>query len=164
MRTTEWKTMEDGCRIQATYGITDQGYISVCGEIRGPSGGEVACGQLCDEIREYFPELTELMRFHLASKDGIPMHYVANSLYWWELHHGIFRTFPYSEPEHCISARRNLAGAMVARSDDSVLVEMLATSPRSKASHAEMRCIFADKLADRLPMLERELAGILEGL
>lgn len=37
-------------------------------------------GCLHDEIREHFPELAHLIRWHLVSTDG-PMHYIANTTY-----------------------------------------------------------------------------------
>ena len=37
-------------------------------------------GCLHDEIREHFPELSHLLKWHLASTDG-PMHYIANTTY-----------------------------------------------------------------------------------
>lgn len=42
---------------------------------------DVASGCLHDEIRDWFPELSPLIRWHLSSTDG-PMHYIANTLYW----------------------------------------------------------------------------------
>lgn len=39
-----------------------------------------ACGSLHDEIREVFPELAHLIKWHLCGTDG-PMHYVANTVY-----------------------------------------------------------------------------------
>lgn len=42
-----------------------------------------ACGCLHDEIREHFPELDPLIKWHLVSASE-PLHYVANSLYWAE--------------------------------------------------------------------------------
>ena len=38
-------------------------------------------GCLHDEIREHFPELAHLIRWHLVSTEG-PMHYVANTTYF----------------------------------------------------------------------------------
>lgn len=42
---------------------------------------EIAFGCLHDEIKEKFPDLAPLIKWHLCSTDG-PMHYIANSLYW----------------------------------------------------------------------------------
>lgn len=39
-----------------------------------------ACGCLHDDIREVFPELAHLIKWHLCSTDG-PMHYIANTTY-----------------------------------------------------------------------------------
>jgi len=42
-----------------------------------------ACGCLHDEIRQHFPELAHLIKWHLVSTDG-PLHYIANTLYHLE--------------------------------------------------------------------------------
>ena len=39
-----------------------------------------SCGCIHGEIRKAFPELSQLIKWHLTSSDG-PMHYVANTLY-----------------------------------------------------------------------------------
>jgi hypothetical protein len=39
-----------------------------------------ACGSIHDTIREWFPELAPLIKWHLTSTDG-PMHYIANTVY-----------------------------------------------------------------------------------
>lgn len=61
-------------------------YFSVTGELRDTrlrrDGGIVACGTLHDEILEHFPELAPLVALHLSTADGVPMHAVANGLYW----------------------------------------------------------------------------------
>lgn len=40
-------------------------------------------GCIHDEIREHFPELAHLIKWHLTSTDG-PMYYIANTVYWAE--------------------------------------------------------------------------------
>jgi len=40
-----------------------------------------SCGCLHDLIREHFPELEHLIKWHLTATDG-PLHYIANTLYW----------------------------------------------------------------------------------
>jgi hypothetical protein len=50
--------------------------FTITGEI-----GDHLWGMLHDEAREYFPELSHLLKWHLCSTDG-PMHYIANTLYW----------------------------------------------------------------------------------
>jgi hypothetical protein len=43
--------------------------------------GRFVMGGCChDEVREHFPELAHLIKWHLCSTDG-PMHYVANTVY-----------------------------------------------------------------------------------
>ena len=39
------------------------------------------CGCCHDEVRQHFPELAGLIRWHLMGTDQ-PMHYVANAVYW----------------------------------------------------------------------------------
>jgi hypothetical protein len=42
-----------------------------------------SCGCQHDLVKEYFPELEHLIKWHLTSTDG-PMHYITNSIYWAE--------------------------------------------------------------------------------
>lgn len=46
-----------------------------------------AGGQLHDDIARRFPELAELLKWHLVSTEG-PLHYIANAKYWWEQYIG----------------------------------------------------------------------------
>jgi hypothetical protein len=59
----------------ARYGRNKHASFSATAEIRR------ACGCLHDEIREHFPELAPLVRFHLFDDTG-PLHYIANTKYW----------------------------------------------------------------------------------
>jgi len=52
--------------------------FSITADIRGRGIDMGGC--LHDEIREHFPELAHLIRWHLVSTDG-PMHYIANTTY-----------------------------------------------------------------------------------
>lgn len=58
--------------------------FSITGEIRDRrerrDGGIVACGCIHEDIARVFPELADLIQWHLCSTDG-PMHYVANTVY-----------------------------------------------------------------------------------
>ncbi len=40
------------------------------------------CGMLHDEVLEHFPELADVVRLHLSSGEGLPMHAEANGWYW----------------------------------------------------------------------------------
>lgn len=86
------KAMNDGSTMIVTYGLQSFSgqlpYFSITAEI-SKDGRVESCGCLHSEIRETFPELAELIPFHLASTDGRPMHYVANAIYWAELTMGI---------------------------------------------------------------------------
>jgi hypothetical protein len=55
--------------------------FAITGTIRVPKQRDCgACGCLHDEIARAFPELSELIQWHLVSSDG-PMHYLANTIY-----------------------------------------------------------------------------------
>lgn len=58
-------------------------YFSMTAEIE-----EDMVGCLHDETVEVWPDLRPLVKWHLC-EDGIPMHYVANAVYWCELEMGI---------------------------------------------------------------------------
>lgn len=101
--TTHWKLIDGGKRrIRAEYGTQaysgQDPYITVTGEIqRRPSGRgrwmEDSFGCLHDDIAKHWPQLRELIRFHLCAvrPDGSiePMHYVANAVYWADIVAGI---------------------------------------------------------------------------
>lgn len=61
-------------------------YFSVTGELRNlrRSGDNAieAGGQMHEEIAEHFPELAPVISVHLADDRGIPMHAIANGVYW----------------------------------------------------------------------------------
>ena len=62
----------------------DQPYFSITAETR-ENGKLVVAGTQHDLIREVFPQLADLIPYHLAGQnDGLPMHYIANTLYWLE--------------------------------------------------------------------------------
>lgn len=58
--------------------------FSITGEIRDRrerrDDGVVSCGCIHEDIGKAFPELSDLIQWHLCGSDG-PMHYVANTLY-----------------------------------------------------------------------------------
>ena len=56
--------------------------FSVTAEIFVPGFRDIeAGGQLTDEIRQLFPELAPLLRWHLCDTHG-PLYYISNTLYW----------------------------------------------------------------------------------
>ena len=59
----------------------ENGYFSVCGEVY-VNGRIDRCGQVTEDLHEHFPELKPLMDLHLSDLDGVPMHAVANGVYW----------------------------------------------------------------------------------
>jgi len=44
-----------------------------------------SCGQLPDMIRQHFPAVHALRRWHLCDLAGVPMHYEANAAHWLKL-------------------------------------------------------------------------------
>lgn len=46
-------------------------------------------GCMHNEVKKIFPELAELIRYHLVDQNGQPMHYIANAMYWYELATGM---------------------------------------------------------------------------
>lgn len=83
------------------FSITGTTYRVVAG-VGFESGGEqfditkaalISDGGGCvhDDIAIAFPELAELIPFHLCDDDGPSMHYVANGIYWAELELGVSR-------------------------------------------------------------------------
>lgn len=61
-----------------TFSITGEAYSTTTGRF---TDSNLLFGGCChDDIREHFPELAHLLRWHLCSTDG-PLHYVANTLY-----------------------------------------------------------------------------------
>lgn len=91
MLKSEPRKMVDGTMI-VTYGLQhfdgQLPYFSITATI-SKYNREVSGGCLHDEIRKTFPELAELIPFHLCDSNGIPMHYVADAVYWAELATGV---------------------------------------------------------------------------
>ena len=54
-------------------------------------------GRDAEVLGKHFPELLELLPFHLWHDTGSPMHYEANGLYWAEKHLGIFKLWPHDD-------------------------------------------------------------------
>lgn len=77
--TTAARKTADGEAIRAK--ITNSGYFSITGSIT-KNGRDVAGGCIHDEIARYFPELAPFIKWHLTNADGLPMHYVANTVYF----------------------------------------------------------------------------------
>ena len=59
--------------------------------------GNAGFGRDEETIGRYFPELLDLLPFHLWDDEGAPMHYEANGLYWAEKTHGIFKLWPHDK-------------------------------------------------------------------
>lgn len=72
-------------------------YFSLTGTIYGPARYdnsrlvEIGGGCCHDTILRAFPELADLVPWHLCDDRGVPMHYVENAVYWLELSAGISR-------------------------------------------------------------------------
>lgn len=55
--------------------------FAITGTVYDARGSVDRCGQCTDDIRAAFPELHDLMRFHLFDMDRGPMHYPGNAVY-----------------------------------------------------------------------------------
>jgi hypothetical protein len=96
--TTDWREYDDG-RIRAEYGFDNPqpgdpaGYFAATatGQRRSRRHGWTTdCGGMMhDAVREHFPELAPMLKWHLCSKVSGPMHYVANAQYWARMVHGV---------------------------------------------------------------------------
>jgi len=111
MYTTVHRAVEDGF-IRAAFGVNSQRYFSLTGECsKNPTFSDrsiYSCGTLHKEVSAAFPELAHLTKWHLAT-DGVPMHYIPNARYWYDLATGktqldvILRlTSPEIFAKHCI--------------------------------------------------------------
>jgi len=96
-KTTDWRPLNsDGERIRATYGFhylrgDGRPYFSITAEIVDKRGRDIGGGCCHEDIARVFPELADLIPWHLSDDDARPMHDVANGQYWLEFHHGISR-------------------------------------------------------------------------
>jgi hypothetical protein len=110
---TEWREFDNGTqRIRVEYGLTKLGdqspHFAITAEIgrRQARRGRwcaAAFGCLHDEVREHFPDLAPLIRWHLCAVDDGPLHYVANAQYWAEITLGLTapsqpRLLDFAEP------------------------------------------------------------------
>ncbi len=97
-----------GDRLEVYYGFDEQfaarnnqaPYYSLTGSTwrnyREDCGGMLH-DIIADRCRNW-PELIQTMRWHLADNQGIPMHYIADSVYWWELATGKREPRPQDKP------------------------------------------------------------------
>jgi len=63
-------------------------YLSVTAEVRNVRGRVMSAGQQHDLVLRLWPDLEDLCAMHLWTVGEGPLHYEANALYWWEMHHG----------------------------------------------------------------------------
>ena len=91
---TGFRPLGDDRRIRAKYGMhyikgNKRPYFSITADIQDKlaNGRWYDSGGGCchDEIAEAFPELADLIPWHLCDDDGSPMYYIANAIYWAEL-------------------------------------------------------------------------------
>lgn len=84
---TKTAILKDGSKvtmkavIQSIKGQTP--YFSITGTVYDADGRWSKGGCVHEEIAEAFPEFEPLIEFHLCDINGLPMHYVANSAYWF---------------------------------------------------------------------------------
>jgi hypothetical protein len=78
--------------IEVTYGLyqpygNKYPYFSITGVIKKQDSSgfwrDVACGMIHADIAKQFPELSPLLKWHLASSMGEPMHYTVSGRYWY---------------------------------------------------------------------------------
>jgi len=72
-------------------------YFSITSDIY-KNGREYSGGCCHDEVRQHFPELDILIRWHGVNDNGVDEYYTANAVYWLEKHFGIskYKTEDYS--------------------------------------------------------------------
>lgn len=108
--------------ITVSYGVRKMGdnqhaYVTVTAEIWRRNANDCeSCGQLHTEVLEHFPELADLVKLHLVSVDGTPMHYIANAKYWWEVARGE-KTVEFQTAEKAAGHYRSTVVAGVLESD-----------------------------------------------
>jgi len=163
----------DGELVIAT--ITDEsGYLSITGAVydRRRNRGEqpvqrngklywpYSMGQIQSTMREAFddrPAFLRLLRWHLC-ENGIPMHYVANAVYWAEFIHGVS---PHSFPPSRESAENSFKVTVVfgAVAGDTVPEPTLI----SRRDVAECVTAWCHRRADELQRAyHRDIAAFLE--
>lgn len=94
MRTTPWRPFTDKPfpLVRATYGFhyiygNSAPYFSLTGDIKEHANQrpqDYSGGSCHDSIVAAFPELADLVPWHLVDQNGLPMHYIANAVYWFE--------------------------------------------------------------------------------
>lgn len=109
-----------GAFMKVSYGFhvigTQEPYFSITADITTPRSRRLSDievgGCLHEDIQRYFPELAELIPFHLSFvRDGkmIPSHYVANADYWCRLALGIKDRWSSSTQQPPEEARKILS-------------------------------------------------------
>jgi hypothetical protein len=89
MQTKTVEYTEDGrdYRLRIEYGMceTKTPYFTITGTLYKRMTDDVyrdiSCGCLHDDIEKHCPELAPLIKWHLCSADGVPMHYIPNTVY-----------------------------------------------------------------------------------
>src|SRR6188508_2862681 len=62
------------------------------------------CGCIHDQISKHFPELREAIQYHLVSEEQ-PLHYVANTVFWYEVASGLVKYREYTNFDALEAAR-----------------------------------------------------------
>ncbi len=129
MITTPWREFTEvgsKYRIRATYGWRKIGeqepYWSVTGETEVARDGywrEDSCGCIHDKVTKYFTNLLPAIKWHLCNLTSGPMHYVANSVYWYEKHLGMSK---YPDKDDHKNALRHFKSTVVFGTDEELPV------------------------------------------
>ena len=96
---TSRKTLPNGDVMTVNYGIhrigsNKQAYFTITSEIFENSK-LISCGCQHDQIAIYFPELAQLIQWHLCWEDGTPFYYFENGEYWFRNPRGDNQKNPY---------------------------------------------------------------------
>jgi hypothetical protein len=152
-------------RITAKYGL-DYGFaakhqqaphFSMTGEIdiwTHLKWDEFSGGAIHEKIAEHFPELANLVQWHLTSTVE-PLHYLANAEYWWEKVRGISRWG--NEPgEKPLEAFKHTIVWGAIPDDNELEFLMLSTADNWKLAEEKLRL--------RLPVLMSEFHRTMKRL
>jgi hypothetical protein len=154
MTTTDWREYKSGAytyRIRAKYGLhkigSQEPYLSLTADLedrpaRGGRWREAGGGAMHREIARHFPELRDLIPWHLTSVKSGPMHYLANAMYH------------YDQGETDFFKSTIVFGALP---DD----ERRLRECRSE-NRAEERACIGKWLKDRLPKLMKRFRAVLK--
>lgn len=180
--TTEWREFQEHerrHRIRAELRFDDQcrnGHetFAITGVTQYASpAGWLHCSSGCihGEIKEHFPELAHMIKWHLVSTDG-PIHYIANTCYHAD-GHGPTMAWVYcgkvTDPLGMYEKKETLLGyfdaaeAVKAEGVEGYRVEWdQKTAKERNLDHARSSAVWPDATDEQLCLPKPELAALLE--